>query len=278
MWLWLSLVTVVFWAVGGVLLKKGVTDLSVRTVFTINSLAFTILWLLYLLIVGDFSFSWTAFFLSIVPGLGFAYQLVAYQKAEVSLLSAIGSIHPAVTAILAVNFIGESLNPIQIGMIAGVVLGALILSWPEKVKTKSLSWVWWGLGFGLLSGVVSFIAKMGINLVGAMSFSLMDCFWILVFSLGWYLLGGNQQQFKKEIVSKAGKKLALGMLVYNIGGVAFFLAIGLGKVSLVMPVVNLYVPGLIILASWYLKEKMSVKQKIGAGVVIACVIVLSMVS
>jgi len=111
-----------------------------------------------------------------------------------------------------------------------------------------------------------------------MSFSLMNSFWIVVYSITWYLFRGNKKKFKSEVKSETGRKLAIGTVVYNIGGVAFFLAIGLGKVSLVMPVVNLYVPGLIILASWYLKEKMSLKQKIGAGIVIACVIVLSMVS
>ena len=278
MWLWLALVTALFWAFGGVLLKKGVTDLSLRTVYIVNGSTYIGLWLIYFLVVGGFSFNLMALLLAMTPGLGFIYQLVAYQKAEVSLVSAMGSIHPAITAILAVNFIGESLSILQMGMIAGVIMGVIVLSWPEKVKVKRLNWVWWGLGFGLLSGLVSFTSKIGVDLTGAMTFSLMNSFWIVVYSLTWYFFGSDQQKFKSEVKSKTGRKLAIGTVVYNIGGVAFFLAIGLGKVSLVMPVVNLYVPGLIILASWHLKEKMSLRQKVGAGIVIASVIVLSMVS
>ena len=278
MWLWLSLITAVFWGLGGVLLKRGVSELSVRVVYTLNFLAFTGLWLLYFLFVGGFEFNLIAFFLAMLPGLGFLYQLVAYQKVDVSLLASIGSIHPAVTAILAVSLIGEKLSILQAGMIFGVILGAVVMSWPGKIKVKCFCWVWWGLSFGFIAGLVNFISKMGINMVGALSYSLMNSIWFMVYCLGWFIFGGKQKEMIKEVKSKEGKRAAVGTIIFNIGGVAFFLAMGLGKVSLVMPVVNLYVPLLLIIAAFYLKEKMTLRQKLGAGVVVSSVVVLSMVS
>lgn len=278
MWLWLSLITAVFWAVGSFLLKKGVTDLSIRWVYCLNFLAFTGLWLVYWLIFGGFKFSLVVFLLSIAPAAGFIYQLAAYRKADVSMVASIGSIHPAVTAVLAVSLIGESLSLAQIGLIVLMVLGAMVISWPKNNSFKRMSWVWWSLGFGVLAGIVNLVSKIGVDMAGALSYSLMNSIWQLVFCLVMIMTSKDKWALVKVVRQKAGQRTILGTVIFNLGAISFFLAMGLGKVSLVMPMVNLYVPGLIILASIYLKEKMSLRQKLGAGVVVAGATVLSLVS
>lgn len=278
MWLILALTTAVFWAVGTVIVKKGLNDLPVRIVYVVNALVYASLWMVYLMIFGGFSWQPVAGILALSVGLGAIYTLTAFKKADVSLVSSIGSIHPAVTAILAVSFLKENLTWLQMALIGLVVVGAMIMGWPNKVKIKSITWIWWGLGFGLLSGTINFISKFGISLAGAVSYSLFSAFWQVVIGLSWLKKDRAFEEIKPMVAKKKERVVVLGTLALNVGNMMFFTAMGLGKVSLVMPVANLFVPLTIILAAWWLKEKMTKQQILGAGVILGSVIGLSLIS
>lgn len=276
MWLILALTAAVGWAVGAALTKKAVGEMPKQLVYFANAFFFLLAWLVYRQIQGGFHWDLTAFLLAAGPGIGFVYVLQAFSHADVSLVNAIGSIHPAITALLAVSFLGEKLNGLQWGLIVLVVIGAMVMSVNKQGKIKKINWLWWGLGFGLLSGLNNFFSKLGITRSEVVSFSLMVAIWQMGVALLWLTLtrqfGRISSLFKKE------RWLGLGATgIYNLGSVAFFLAVGAGKVSLVMPVVTLYVPLLLVLAAWWLGEKMSVRQKIGAGIILASVIGLSVI-
>lgn len=273
----LALATAVFWAIGNVLIKKSVGNLPKSLVYFSNAVFFLLLWLIYWLFKGGFQVHWLAIALSILPPLGFVYVLLSFSKADAGLVVAIGSIHPIITAILAVSFLGESLTGGQIGLIGLVAAGALIMSLPDKlVKNQSRQWLWWGLGYGLLAGLNNFTSKLGINQTDPMSFSLMIAGWQMAIAII-FLLREKQTNNLKVLVEKEGRWGLVGTGVYNLGSVAFFLALGAGPASLVMPVVNLFVPIILILAWWWLKEKMTLKQKIGAGIIVGSVMGLSVI-
>ena len=282
MWLLLALTTAVFWAIGSVIVKKGLNDLPVRIVYVANALVYASLWIVYLMIFGGFSWQPVAGILALSVGLGAIYTLTAFKKADVSLVSSIGSIHPAVTAILAVSFLKESLTWLQMALIGLVVVGAMIMGWPHSAKSfvrdKLGAWIWWGLGFGLLSGTINFISKFGISLAGAVSYSLLSAFWQVVIGLTWLKKDRAFEEIKPMVTKKKGRVVVLGTVALNVGNMMFFTAMGLGKVSLVMPVANLFVPLTIILAAWWLKEKMTKQQMLGAGVILGSVILLSLIS
>ncbi|PIP88344.1 hypothetical protein COW80_00850 [Candidatus Beckwithbacteria bacterium CG22_combo_CG10-13_8_21_14_all_01_47_9] len=278
MWLILALVTAVFWAIGIVMLKKGVNYLPLCLVYLLNALAFGAWWFLYWLINGGWQFNWTAAGLALLPGVAFVFTLTALSRAEAALISVAGSINPLVTAGLAVLFLGERLNIPQGVLIAAVISGIVIMAWPEKLSGKISRGIVWGLGYGLIYGVINFSGKYAIDTVGPTSYSLMNTAWMLLISLVWLLIEGEEKKLLSLVKSVSGKQTIAATIVFNLGGLAFFLAVAAGQVSLVMPVVNLYVPLICILAWWWLKEKMTRRQMAGAGVIVASVILLSLMS
>ena len=280
MWLILALVTAVFWAIGSVLLKKGVASLPQSLMYLSNSVFFLGWWLIYLMITGGWQFDWRASLIALLPPLGFVYALAALKRNQAGLILAIASIHPAVTAVLAIGFLGERLNFTQLILIGLIILGAVVMGWPASVKAstgKAGSWIWWGLGFGLWSGVNNFVSKIGINLTNTVSYSLIMAMWQFLFA-GIFLSVEKQWGKVADLVQPKGRIGLVAAGVYNLGSVAFFAALGLGQASLVMPVVNLYVPLICLLAWWWLKERMTRRQMAGAGVIVVSVILFSLIS
>lgn len=277
MWLILAFITVVFYAVGAVLMKKAVGQIPKELVYLANAVYFLVFWLIYLAVSGNFEWNWQVALMAVFPGLGFVYALTAFEKAEAGLVSALGSIGPAITSVLAASFLGERLNYWQWSLVGLIVAGAVYMALPEKIKSKNTAWVWWGIGFGLLAGWNNFINKLGLNLVNTLSYSLTLAGWQLVLAIGWISLGRKWDQLPR-LFSKKEMAGLLGAGVFNIGGVLFFFALGLGQASLVLPIVTLYVPLICLLAWWWLKEKMTRREIIGAGVIVLSVIGLSLMS
>ncbi|OGD60411.1 hypothetical protein A3I57_01035 [Candidatus Beckwithbacteria bacterium RIFCSPLOWO2_02_FULL_47_23] len=268
MWLILALVTAVFWAVG---------QMPKQLVYLANAGYLWIFWLAVFLFKGGFEWDPTAAGLAIFPGLGFIYALVALSRAEAGLISAISAINPAITTILAVSFLGEKLNGFQGILIGIIVFGAIYMALPEKVKVKNTVWIWWGIGFGLLSGLNNFLSKIGLNRVNTLSYSLIVASWQLIAALVWMTASRSWGQLPR-LLARADRVGVVGTGIFNLGSVAFFAALGLGQASLVMPVVNLYVPLICLLAWWWLKERMTRRQMAGAGVIVVSVILFSLIS
>jgi len=277
MWLILALVTAVFWAVGQVLMKRAVGQMPKQLVYLANAGYLWIFWLAVFLFKGGFEWDPTAAGLAIFPGLGFIYALVALSRAEAGLISAISAINPAITTILAVSFLGEKLNGFQGILIGIIVFGAIYMALPEKVKVKNTVWIWWGIGFGLLSGLNNFLSKIGLNRVNTLSYSLIVASWQLIAALVWMTASRSWGQLPR-LLARADRVGVVGTGIFNLGSVAFFAALGLGQASLVMPVVNLYVPLICLLAWWWLKERMTRRQMAGAGVIVVSVILFSLIS
>lgn len=277
MWLILALITAVFWAIGQVLMKRAVGQMPKQLVYFSNAVYLFGFWLVAWLIRGGFEWDWIAVLLAILPGLGFIYALTALERAEAGLISAISAIGPAITGVLAVIFLGEKLTSVQSGLIGAVVLGAIYMALPGKIKVTSMAWVWWGIGFGLLSGLNNFLSKIGLGRVSILSYSLIVASWQMAAALLWMAASKSWRQLPRLLV-RADRVGLVGTGIFNLGSVAFFAALGLGQASLVMPVVTLYVPLICLLAWWWLKEKMTRRQIIGAGVIVASVIGLSILS
>lgn len=277
MWLLLALITAVFWAIGNVLIKKGVGQMPKNLIYFSNAAIFLLAELAIWLGSGRFNLNWHTGLWAMLPGLGFIYALTAFSKAEASLVVAVGSIYPAITAFLAVSFLGEKLNSGQGLLIAAVILGAIIMGWPHSARGKPGNWLMWGLGYSLLSGVFNFTSKLGITRTDVLSFSVMAATWQMVYGIIWLSLRKNWRELVR-LFSKKDRVGLAGTAVYNLGTVAYFGAVGLGQVSLVMPVVNLSMPLIIFFAWWWLKEKMTKQQMLGAGIILAGVILLSLIS
>src|SRR3989344_2238038 len=278
MWLVFALITAIFWAIGSALIKKTTVNLHNSVTYFLNASFFLAGWLIYRLFDGNFVWDFVSTLIAILPGLGFIYVLTAFSKAEVGLVTAVGSINPAITALLAVTFLGENLNPIQAGLISAIVFGVMVMSLPNKIKpTKSTRWLEWGLGFGLLSGLINLMMKLAISRSSTFSFSLTTALWQILVALIW-LSFSHQKQALKGLNTKKGRIGLLGTGLFNLGSMSSLLAIGAGKVSLVMPVVNMYVPLLLLFSTIWLKEKLTLRQIVGAVAVVVCVAWLSLIS
>jgi len=99
----------------------------------------------------------------------------------------------------------------------------------------------------------------------------------LIAALVWMTASRSWGQLPR-LLARADRVGVVGTGIFNLGSVAFFAALGLGQASLVMPVVNLYVPLICLLAWWWLKERMTRRQMAGAGVIVVSVILFSLIS
>ena len=275
MWLILSLITALGFGVGQVIAKKGLSDLPRSVVYTINGLCFTFVLLAYLLINGGLEWNFWAFLISALPGVAYGYTLTAYLKAEVGKVATVGALSAVVSTLVARGLIGEELSYLQISFILMTIVGVMIVSWPGK-KVKDFSWFKWGLGYALIYGVVNVMTKKGMALVNPVSYSLMDAWWVLLISIIWLYKEKSGKQLILSFSKTGGKILVGGLTIFNLGGMALFLALNTGMVGAVMGVMNLNVVIVIGLSGWWLKEKMSARQLLGAWIVVLGVVGLSL--
>ncbi|MFQ6030962.1 MAG: EamA family transporter [Dehalococcoidia bacterium] len=95
-------------------------------------------------------------------GVGLAFMFVGLRMEEASRAIAIPQIYPVFVAMLAVMFLGETLNQLQWGAIVLVVVGTMLVSLRE-VPDRSTFRPSWGLpilvGSGLFLGLTFFAGK-----------------------------------------------------------------------------------------------------------------------
>lgn len=261
-----------FWAVGQVLIKKGfenVPPLWNNIVFYALAL---FLWVPASLWLSNFEINAPTLSVLLIIALaqaGYMIFFYAISRGELALTGTIVAGYPVTTIIFSQLFLGEKLVPIQFLGVALVILGAVAISLPERglpKEIRDLSWVKWGVAAAILIGFADFLSKISVNQIGSYS----SIFFLTLITLP--LLLGNYLIDKKNrpVPRFSGRKFRptlLGNLMMSAGTFVFYLALGQGDASLVVPVSSIYPAFIAILAMTFLKEKVTAKQ--GAGIVSA---------
>lgn len=268
LWFFLSILAAVFWAIGLIFIKKGLSNLSPLWSNIITYLVRLPIWLPVVLILSKFKINAPTFevVLAITVACGLNLTMTyALAKSQVSLSGTLISLYPVSTLILSLLFLNEQISLFQLGGIIIVLTGSLLLALPKKVNSqalKNLSWFWLGLISAVCIGIGDFLLKISTNEIGGNSNAFYMSFISLILcGITWVFdrKGREIPKFKKETLLPT----IIGSGVTMVGSLIFFLAFEFGNLSLIAPVAASYPALMVILAVIFLKDKLDVRQIIG---------------
>ncbi len=131
-WLLPAVATLVLWGLWGYILKIAGMRLDWREVYFISSLSSFTLALLFYMYSKGFTLPLNTYALyaaiaGIMGGLGYLTFMIAISRGKASIIIPLTALYPAITAILAVLFLGEKIKPTQIaGIILALIAGILV--------------------------------------------------------------------------------------------------------------------------------------------------------
>jgi uncharacterized membrane protein len=271
-WFPLALSAAVCWAVGAVLVKRGFSAVPPLWNNIINNALALILWIPVVLALSRFRIEVPPIrILLIILAASALFQLFYYclSRGQVSLTGTVIAIYPMITIVLSHLFLEERLSPLQYLSVGLILAGGLAVAFPDKrqiLHTGGLSWLPWGLAGALSLGTGDFLSKFSINQIGAHS----HIFFLSLIAMG--LAGVNYlidtpNRAAPRVFARSFLPSLFGIVLHLVGALCFLLAFDYGPISLISPVSSVYPALLALLAVKFLKDKISVIQGIGIGII-----------
>lgn len=275
-WLVWALLASLVWGVGQVVAKKG---LNLFTPLAFNFLYVPFDFLISIpiaLLLGADPSRVTLFDLLLTILTLTTYILYSYviSMGELSLTGTIISSYPLSTMFFSVALLGERLTVTQFIFTLLIILGVVLIGFPEKLKGLKVEG-WFGLAIitALLIGFGDFLAKIVIGRIGVANY-------FLIYGVS-YLPG----LAISLVLDKKGRKLPkipfkdwvsalIGASMVTGAGIFFFVALSKGPASLVAPVASSYTALTVILALIFLKEKLRKIQTFGILLVVLGIILI----
>ncbi len=270
-WFFYTLLASLLWGIGQIFVKKGYNQISSLWNIIIATIASLLFWLPFSVINGINLLSvpfFPYFILLIISAIFYQVYYYALEKGEISITGTVMSAYPLTTLVLSRIFLGELTSWLQKLAIVTVLLGAVVISLPnKKIKTavKVSSWLGWAIASVLLVGSADFFAKVIINNIGPFNYMfLLPLFYIPVIFVfaaidkrGRKLPPLNKNNFSQFLPS------IIGVSMIEIGIIFFNMGFAHGPASLVGPLSSSYAAITVILALIFLKEKLTKAQTLG---------------
>lgn len=272
--IYIAAITII-WGIGIVLVKKGFTKLSPWQTYALDSFYIALpLWLIY----GIINYQQikpptiisvlSAIFITVVYGL-YYYTI---NLGKIGLTSPIIATYPVFTLVLAYFFLGERLNTVSLAGIILTSLGIILISLPTKLKGVKLgTWVYLSILVALGYGIGGYSGKLAVNEVGNTTYLLLLAIFQVLVVLIWRLF--TKESLPKLQMKESGYSF-VGILLFNIGNIVFYIALENGLASIVVPLSNSYIVITVILSLLWLKEKITRFQLIGIFCVITGVLLV----
>lgn len=279
MWFVLSLVTACFWATAQTLIKKGTAYLTPLWNNTLAALIYLILFVPYGLLTGaEISLNSLYFFLITSICLLYLFYYYGLEKGQLSISATIMAAYPAITITLARIFLGESMSFVQIFLILLIILGGLLISLPQQSKNRKENFNPWNLFWPILAafslGTGDFLAKFVLNDVSIATYLFFFPFAFFFAILVFWTFDVKGRVWSKKIKAKHLIITIVGITLMNLGVITFNTALSLGKASLVAPISSSYAGLTIVLAFYFLKEKVNKLQFLGICLMLSGIIFL----
>ena len=279
LWFPLAMSAALCWAVGAVLVKRGYAAVPPLWNNIVNNALAVLLWIPVVLLLSRFRIQVPSIrILLIILAASVLFQCFYYSlsRGQVSLTGTVIAIYPMITILLSHLFLGERLSPLQYLAIALILAGGIAVAFPDKrqiLHTGGFSWLPWGLAGALSLGTGDFLSKFSINRIGSYS----HLFFLSLIAMG--LSGVNYlidtpNRAPPRMFARSFLPSLIGVVLHLVGALCFFLAFDYGPVSLISPVSSVYPALLALLAIKFLKDKVSVIQGIGIGVITGGLIVI----
>ncbi len=205
----------------------------------------------------------------------FAYSK-GLQVGNVSIVATVASAWGAVTAVLGVVFLGETLTLFQILDICLIIAGTVLVSFELKNMQKmSLKRRNLGLGYALITvfgwGAFFFLISFLVKSLGWFSAG----FLVAIPTMFLFILYGTTTKSKLSI-GKGSLGLIVVMSALNlIAFLSYNLGVSYNYTAIVAPISAASPVIVILLALVFLKEKLAINQKLGIFMVLIGLILLS---
>jgi uncharacterized membrane protein len=259
MWLFFTFIAALFWGVGQIVIKKGLSN--VPPLFN-NVLAAIIVPALVLPYVLSHDIHYEKI-ISILPlTIIVAILWLAYYyiigKGQLAFTGTIIGTAPIITVFLSFLFLNENPSVIQKVAIGLILIGTTFLALPEKgARFKLGSWFWWAVTMALIAGVCDFMIKLLITQSDLYTYLFTYAICMFIVSFLSILFDPKGRKAMPAFNLKAYAPTIIGVTIMEIAFISFHFALSDGLASIVAPVSSIYIAITAILAWLILKEKIN---------------------
>jgi transporter family protein len=269
---WIYLICIaVLWGVGNVLVKRGLTHLSAWQSYALDAvfIAFP-LWMVYGVINKGNLLTITplAIVTTILISIFYGFNYISFSQGDVSLTGSIISTYPIITLILAFVFLHERLNTLATLGVVLTILGVVAISVPHK-RVHIGSWVYLAVLTSVGYGVTAYMGKLVLNTMNNATYLMLLAITQVLVVVVWKLL---IRDTIPRVRWNKYKFSIIGIILLNIGNIAYYIALEQGLASLVVPLSSTYVLLMVLLSVAWLKEKVYGHQLVGIALAVAGVV------
>ena len=263
------------------LIQRGLRRSNFYAGFWINVAVGAVgLWAAVLLLVPRDQYNWHAVPYFVASGVvgtaaGRLFRVAAIEKVGASVSSAILNLAPLISTGLAILLLGEQITvPILLGTLV-VVLGTVLLS----LSGRHVGFHPRDLVYPFVSaacfGAVAIIRKLGLGLAGPLFDSAINITAALVAATAFILASGNLRALRYD--GRSFFYFAAGGAAENTGVFLLIAALGLGEVSVVVPLAGTAPLFVLLLAYWFPSgiERLSWRVVTGAVLIVLGVFLLT---
>ncbi len=280
-----ALLTCILLGTANVLLKKSFKDFPPSVSFFILSILSILIWMPIGLLLGvQFNQLLLGTFVGIMSAiLGQAIYIYVLEKGEISITATILSSFSIYTIIFSMIFNGERPGLTTLIFIALTILGTIIVSLPERFKSKELmkvNVILWAVFAAVCIGAADTLTKFYINQATVGSFLFYVSFAQLFVSFIYLRMEKQPLKQFQDIFRKLGeyKFSLLGSLFIALATMFLFLSFNFTLASIASPIAASAPIVTVILALVFLKEKITPKNRIGLILVLISIISIGIVN
>ena len=281
--IFLAVTAMLSWGFADFLAKKAIDKVGYKTSIVLNQAVS----LVPTLIFASFFFKMPSFsaeliLIIVVSGLsgiiGYIFLFRGFQRGNLSVVAPITASWSVITVLLATILFGEALTLVQIAGIAATLVGVFLASTNLADLKHSIThrrsagategiiaMVAWGISYALIKTVTSAIGPV------------MALLFLKIFAVGVLFSWAGATKAKISIPAKYIFMLiaAAGFLDF-LAFIAFNVSLGSQFVSVVTPIVAAAPAVTIVLAYFFLKERVSNSQKLGIIAILFGLILISL--
>ncbi len=272
-WLLAALFALVAWSIQRLLSKVALTSLGTRKFYLLSAVVSLLVYAPYLVLRPPAPAQLLpAFGLACLMAMTFGVTTEAIRRGPLGAVSPVTALSPALTASLAVAFLGERLSWMAYIGVALAPLGIVLLSLGPSRGKGGEAWLLLAILSLILQGIGAFIAKLVVTPAGPSALLLMGA--AVQVAVGLYL--APPRAWSRGDLS--GGPAALTIIAYAIAGIAtigYLLALASGRAAIVVPLVATSPALAGLLGVAILKEKTNRRQLSGIALALAGVVLLS---
>ncbi len=263
-----------------VLVKKSYQEFPPSVAFSFQALFGVLIWIPFALYTGV-SFSslfWLVIPLALLSAiLSEAFYYFIFSKADVGLTTTVFSVYPIFTVAVSLLLLGERPPEGILWFVGVIVLGIIVLSWPEKniekISNKHKA-VIWGLIGAFAVGFSDALSKGIIDQTSAATF--LFALAIMQVPVALAFLKHQKEPFSQFVnIKKYGYSMT-GAFLGVIAVLLLWLAFEATYASVASPLTASFPLFTLVLAYFWLKEKLTLRDGLGVLITIVGIIGISM--